>query len=114
MPEEQKLSALERLRKEEMARADAEVQAKVDHFKRVCLENHLRSHDRVAGEGNAPEYIEPDTLTDAEVAAVAGSLKNKEKVEQVGEGGLQDSVDVVVEYLRGNPDAAKAFKQEVG
>jgi len=95
------IEAIEATREAGRAKADAAVDARIAHFKKKCLDQHLS--------GNTPPgELNPDTLTSAEVKAILAGLSKKKA--DVGKGGSQDSVDVCLEYLKDDASATAAFK----
>lgn len=106
---ETKLSALEKRRKAAEKEASAKVEASVRHFKETCLKAHLAAPYRGGG-GTGEGMLDPATLTDEEVKAILAGLGGK-KAEV--KDGVQDSVDVCVEYLKDNKAAAADFKSRV-
>lgn len=110
MPEKTATETIEAKRERLVAEAEAEVDRELDAFKAKMLAGHCQ------GGPEGPSFVNPDTLTEAEQKAVLeGLTKHKKKVPKVDpEEGLQDSVTVVLEHLRGDDEAAEKFKAAVG
>lgn len=99
------LAGLERIKAEEAAKAKAAVDERIANFKAQCLAGHLA--------GNTPVgEVNPDTLTEGEQRAIAAGLAGKSSKVDAADGS-QDSVDVVLEYLKANKAAAESYKAAV-